>query len=202
MDDSQSESESGRGGRFDHAPVLNLRRDFCPVPEFGYAAAASRARDASPQSQPPNPPSGSLFSKEENLTGIPRANHNAMTGNIPSSQLPLSTNQDRTYRLRLSGQNAPRVTSNDIRIAVVSEGGLTNDEWEEHVIYYRYESPFERYIHLLEGADFNLAHNNAIYFKPASVGNQGPDVEIRVEDLSIRETFFLERVPVSYCVLP
>ena len=61
------------------------------------------------------------------------------------------------------------------------------------------KSPFERYIHLLPGAQFDLHHNTSITFKPASIGNASQDVELRVEDLAVKETtFFLEWVPMTY----
>ena len=189
---------SDRGG---NAPAVDLRREFATAdddvrPARSYANAASSQTNASPHSEAPFRNSGSIISSGGH---VPRAKFNSKTAYLPPNELPNSVHHDRTYLLRLSGTNAVRVTARDICIALISDGALSHDEWEDYVIYYRYESPFERYIHLLPGAQFDLHHNTSITFKPASIGNASPDVELRVEDLSIKETtFFLEWVPMTY----
>ena len=189
---------SGRGGQAEgKSPVADLRSQFASAENaagpsvVSYASVTTANPDASPRSQAPR--SGSIFS------GVPKAKYNTRSAIIPAAELPQSFHHDRTYLLRLSGPTAPRVTSRDICIALVSEGAMSLDEWEEYTVYYRYESPFERYLHIQEGAQFTLTHNSTYVFKPASVGNSGPDVEIRIEDLSVKETtFFLEWVPATY----
>ena len=189
---------SDRGG---NAPAVDLRREFATAdddvrPARSYANAASSQTNASPHSEAPFRNSGSIISSGGH---VPRAKFNSKTAYLPPNELPNSVHHDRTYLLRLSGTNAVRVTARDICIALISDGALSHDEWEDYVIYYRYESPFERYIHLLPGAQFDLHHNTSITFKPASIGNASPDVELRVEDLSVKETtFFLEWVPMTY----
>ena len=197
MDDSLSVS-SGRGGQaHGKPPVSDLRSQFASDVNaaepsgFSYASAASANLDASPLSQAPR--SGNIFSS------VPKAKYNTRTAIIPAAELPRSFNPDRTFLLRLSGPTAVRVTPRDICIALVSEGAMSLDEYNDFTVYYRYESPFERYIHILEGAQFTLNHNSTYLFKPASVGSSSPEVEMRIEDLSIKETtFFLEWVPATF----
>ena len=187
-----------RGG---NAPVVDLMREFVAADNEvrrpqSYANAASSQPNASPQSQAPIRSSGNIFASGGH---VPKAVYNSKTAYLPPNELPNSIHHDRTYLLRLSGTNAVRVTAKDICIALISDGALSHEEWDEYVIYYRYESPFERYLHLLPGAQFDLHHNTSITFKPASLGNASPEVELRVEDLSVQETtFFLEWVPMTY----
>ena len=201
--DAGLSGSSGRGGRSQGAPpVADLRSQFSKADDaaaadkpsaFGYAAAAASHLDDSPRFQAP--PSEGAYPKS-------RSKYNTRVASIPAVELPDSIHPDRTYLLRLSGPTAVKVTSRDICVALVSEGVMSLEEWDEFVIYYRYESPFERYIHLMEGATFVLRHNSTYSFKAGSIGNSGPDVELRVEDLTIKETtFFLEWVPTTYTPL-
>ena len=198
-----SVSANGGGSRGGRAPVADLRRDFVgdddddARPSGSYANVASFITNAAP---PPETsfgrPAGSILGRS---VPVPKAKHVSKDAYIPTHELPNSVHQDRTYLLRLTGVNAVKVTAKDICIALISEGALSLEEWEDFVIYYRYESPFERYIHLLPGANFDLLHNTSLSFKPASVGSASPEVEMRLEDLSVKETtFFLEWVPMTY----
>ena len=149
---------NGGGSRGGRAPVADLRRDFVgdddddARPSGSYANVASFITNAAP---PPETsfggPAGSVLGRS---VPVPKAKHVSKDAYIPTHELPNSVHQDRTYLLRLTGVNAVKVTAKDICIALISEGAMSLDEWEDFVIYYRYESPFERYIHLLPGANF------------------------------------------------
>ena len=186
-----SESMGSNSGAQHSAPVLNFAAIFNRhEDQAGNGSGNANAQPNAPnQSEPP-------FANNRH---VPKAKHNTLTAMIPPENLPNNIHPSRTYRLRLSGPDAARVTPQDICVALVSDGTITLDEWENQSLYYKMENPFERYITLLPSATFDLHHNTSTSFKPASLGNSCSMVELRVEDLDSKDiTIFLEWVPVTY----
>ena len=180
---------SNSGAQFS-APVLNFAAIFNRhEDQTGNGSGNANVPNAPNQSEPP-------FA---NNSHVPKAKHNTLTAMVPPENMPDNIHPSRTYRLRLSGPDAARVTPHDICVALVSDGTITLDEWENQSLYYKLENPFERYITLLPSATFDLHHNQSTSFKPASLGSNCSMVELRVEDLDSKDiTIFLEWVPVTY----
>ena len=138
MYDSQNAS-SGRGGQArDAPPIANLTLQFSQQEDaaaaaakpsgLNYASAASVNLDTSPRSLAP---------RRENVFISSKSKYNTMVANISPAELPTSLHPEKTFLLRLSGPSAVKVTPRDVCIALVSEGLMSLDEWDQFVMYYR-----------------------------------------------------------------
>ena len=136
-------------------------------------------------------PSPSMHAAEKNTVRV----------RLDDMDLPNSVHREsESYRLRLSGKGAIKVSQMDICIALASNGIITLEEWDNHVLFYRLaDMPFERFIHINPDAGISLKHNSVFSFNPATQDDPTLEVECSIENLSMKQTtLFLQFVPITF----
>ena len=160
--------------------------------------AAESAHDSSrpPSAQPPRR-QGSVL----NYSVSDKATQNTVRVELDDKDLPDSVHMpSTTFRLRLAGKGAIKVNQMDLCVAMVSQGILTLEEWDNYVLFYRLaDAPFERFIHLTPETGIQLRHGASFTFQPATSDDPTAHIECNIEDLSVQETtLFMNFVPVTF----